>query len=366
MTLHAGKSWDHDQTIVWVCTRQFLNHHCDTNLSMHCKYYRSLCSGVSGLIFSIQQIKGLMALITVSKPCNYSDMLELNLLPGVNNEFEDDFYEDEEGEYSTTKCSRFVSSFLQNQPYRSFHTKLKKSTTRMGLMIPQAILGCNASSLQGRGASHMLYMVDEGLSPAYIIIGVYSISMSDYCQYSWTPYRASCIAVIQRYYQHSAPPYQGFNTEEHAQTSFAAFQSSGELPAGLFSPTSLRRFDDSPAPSSQPLLPSTPPRRGLMPASLFPVSHIAVNPPFRSTPRSPIRAPQAQSPFTSQMPVYQGRHMRADLGSTSNTIHRNPLSPMPTPLSSIRAPTSVEIQRFYLVIEGEAPGVYGSQYASSF
>lgn len=71
------------------------------------------------------------------------------------------------------------------------------------------------------------------------------------------PYRTSCRAVIQRYYHNSAPPYLGFNGEEHAQTSFAAFQASGQLPAGLFSPTFLRPLDDSPVPSSQSPLPLT-------------------------------------------------------------------------------------------------------------
>ena len=225
-------------------------------------------------------------------------------------------------------------------------------------LSPQPLLGCNASSLHGRGGLLMLYMVDEVLRQAFIIIGIHSISIFPYCQYSSSLNRKSCSAVIQRYYSNSAPPYQGFNAEEHARTSFAAFQASGQLPAGLFSPASLQLLDGSPVPT-QSLHPITPQRRGMMPTS--PSSRTTVNPPLLRTPRTPVRAaPQVQS--TPQTPIRPTPQMRGYLGSTSNSPLRDPLSPMRRNI----APASVVNPLFYVVIEGDAPGVYGSQCAFLF
>lgn len=163
------------------------------------------------------------------------------------------------------------------------------------------------------------------------------------------------MAVIRRYYNNYGPPYLGFNAEGEARSSFAAFQASGELPAGLFSPTSLRSLNSSPIPSSQSPLPLTPYPRGTTPTS----------PPLRFTPHTPIRAAaQVQSAFTPRTPVRPALQMRGNLGSTSNSSHRDLLSPIPAPLSPMRrnnAPTTVVTPMFYLVIEGDAPGVYGSQ-----
>src|SRR6266545_5026878 len=110
--------------------------------------------------------------------------------------------------------------------------KMVLMSSSMPPLSPQSLLSCNASSLHGRGGLLMLYMVDKVLRWAYIITGIYSISI--YSPTFITPYRSSCNAVILCYHRNSTPPYLGFNTEQQAQTSFAAFQASGQLPAGLF------------------------------------------------------------------------------------------------------------------------------------
>lgn len=166
----------------------------------------------------------------------------------------------------------------------------------------------------------------------------------------------SCRAVIQRYHANYAPPYLGFNAEEHARVSFSAFQASGQLPQGLFSPTSLRPLDGPSVPTQPPHL-LTPQRRGMSPTSPF--SRTSVN---LHTPHTPVRAaPQVQSPVTPQTPI-RPTLMRGDLGSTSNSPLRDLLSPIPT--RGDIAPASVLNPVFYLVLEGDAPGVYGSQWAS--
>jgi len=110
-------------------------------------------------------------------------------------------------------------------------------------------LQCQQSSQQGQVA----YIIYGGRG---FEAGVYYNWYTFYLNISLlstfiVPYRPSCIAVIQCYHRNSAPLYPGFHAEEHAQTSFAAFQASGQLPVGLFSPTSLRPLNGSPVPSSQ-------------------------------------------------------------------------------------------------------------------
>lgn len=220
----------------------------------------------------------------------------------------------------------------------------------------QSLLGCNDSSLQGRGGLLMLYTVDKVQRQVYIITGIYSISI--FPPTFITPYRSSCNAVIQCYYRNSAPPYLGFNAEEYAQTLFVAFQASGQLPAGLF-PTSLRLLNDSLVPSSQSPLPLTPPHRGMTQASgqvpaglisqtsLRPLSDSPV-PSFQSpllltphhrgiTRTSPFShtvvraAPQMQGAFTPQTTVHPAPQMSNSV-STSNSPHHDPSS-IVTPLS---------------------------------
>ncbi len=108
--------------------------------------------------------------------------------------------------------------------------------------------------------------------------------------------RKLCIAVIRHYYHNSVPPYLGFNAEEHAQISFAAFQASRLLPVGLFSLTSFQRLNGSPV-LMQSLQPLTSHCCSMTPISPF--SHTAVNPPLLSTLHTPVRAaPQVQNAFT--------------------------------------------------------------------
>jgi hypothetical protein len=178
------------------------------------------------------------------------------------------------------------------------------------------------------------------------------------------PYRRSCLAVIRRYHRNTVPPYLGFNAEEQARSSFAAFQATGQLPAGLFLPVYPPPLDgvQSSVPSSQ-----TPPLLtlplGMTPTSPF--SGPAVNSPSLRTPHTPVRAaPQVQSARTFQAPVRPAREMRANSGSTSSRPNheRDPLSPIPTPLSPMRRDIGkASVVLFYLVIEGDAPGVYGSR-----
>lgn len=63
-----------------------------------------------------------------------------------------------------------------------------------------------------------------------------------------TPCRPSCRAVILRYCKNSALPYVGFNAEVEATALFKAFQTSGQLPPGIFFPASLQLLDGSPVP----------------------------------------------------------------------------------------------------------------------
>jgi hypothetical protein len=167
--------------------------------------------------------------------------------------------------------------------------------------------------------------------------------------------------VIRRYHCNGAPPYLGFNAEDQAQSLFAAFQAAGQLPPGLFPSVSLQPLgSQSSVPSSQ----SPPPLYlpcGMMPTRLHP----AVNPLLLCTPRTPVcAAPQAQSVRTPQTSIRPPSEMRANADSTSSRPPHghDPLSPLPTLLSSMQrniGPASVVL--FFLVIEGDAPGVYGSQ-----
>ena len=224
------------------------------------------------------------------------------------------------------------------------------------------------------------------------------------------PYRTSCHAVIGCYYRNTAPPYLGFNTEEHAQTSFAAFQASGQLPAGLFSSASLQPLDGSPVPSLQSLLSLTPQRCAMTPTSalfaavqasgqhpgglfsstslrplngspvpssqspllLTPhhrhmtptsmVSRTAVNPSIPCAPHTSVRAAsQVQSAFTSQTSVRPAHQIRGTSGSTSNSPRPDPLSPIASPLSPMGRNITPASVLFYVVIEGDTPGVYRSQ-----
>lgn len=178
------------------------------------------------------------------------------------------------------------------------------------------------------------------------------------------PYRNSCVAVIRRYDCNAAPPYIGFNAEEQARSSFAAFQATGQLPAGLFLPVSLQPLDglQLSVPSSQTPPPLTLPH-GMTPTSRS--SGPAVNPLLRRTPHTPVRgALQVPRACTPQTPVRLAPQMRANSGSTSSRPHHghDPLSPIPTPLSPTRRDIGqISAVLFYLVIEGEAPGVYGTQ-----
>ena len=83
---------------------------------------------------------------------------------------------------------------------------------------PQSLYGCNASSLQGRGGVLMSYTEAKVLRRAYIITGIYSLSI--FSPTFITSYRLSCNAVILCYYCNSAPLYLGFNTEQQAWTFF--------------------------------------------------------------------------------------------------------------------------------------------------
>jgi len=173
------------------------------------------------------------------------------------------------------------------------------------------------------------------------------------------PYRNSCVAVIRRYHCNAAPPYIGFNAEDQAQSSFAAFQATGRLPAGLFLPVSLQQL-------SVPSLQTPPPLT--LPHSMTPTSPSScpvVNPLLQCTPHTPVRvAPQVQSACTPQTPIRLAPQMRANSGSTSSRPHhgRDPLSPIPTLLSPMQRDIGqISAVLFYLVIEGEAPGVYGMQ-----
>jgi len=70
----------------------------------------------------------------------------------------------------------------------------------------------------------------------------------------------------------------------------------------------------------------------MMATSLF--MRTAVISPLLRTPHIPVRAtPQVMSAFTPQTPVHPAPQMRANLASTSNSPHRDPLSPIANPIS---------------------------------
>ena len=138
--------------------------------------------------------------------------------------------------------------------------------------------------------------------------------------------RASCEAVIDRYYWNSAPPFVGFNTELDARSSFKSFQTFKQLPPGIRFPTSVQPLNGPP----MLLLPQTPQHR---------------NKP--STSQSPV----SPSPNSLPSPALSGPAVQSGLSSTHY------LAAMPLPLS---AHLDVNL-KFYAVIEGDAPGVYGSQ-----
>ena len=51
-----------------------------------------------------------------------------------------------------------------------------------------------------------------------------------------------------RYRKNFALPFVGFDTELEAKNSFQLFQTSGQLPPGIFSPALLHLLDDLPVP----------------------------------------------------------------------------------------------------------------------
>jgi hypothetical protein len=73
-------------------------------------------------------------------------------------------------------------------------------------------------------------------------------------------------------------------------------------------------------------------------------------------PHTPVHAVSpVWSPFTPQTPVPSALQTRTTSG-------RDPLLPIPSLLASVdNSPTSAMNILFYVVIEGDAPGVYGSQ-----
>jgi hypothetical protein len=159
-----------------------------------------------------------------------------------------------------------------------------------------------------------------------------------YCQ-CLSRCRASCEAVVERYHRNSAPPFLGFNTEIEARTSFESFQTVGQLPPGIFFPAAIRPLDGLPV----PLHPRTPQRRTRTPTSCTTVSPSPSTVPHLALSSTPIR---------------------------SGSIQRN-LVPAPTQAcqpSRLVATSSLPLLAhvdddvsFYIVVEGHAPGIYGSQ-----
>ena len=96
------------------------------------------------------------------------------------------------------------------------------------------------------------------MKQVYITIGTLSLNFLLVSMFELfnTHCRASCEAVIKRYYWNSAPPYMGFNTKIEARNSFESFQTNGQLPSGIFFPASLRPLNGLPV----PLQPQTPQR----------------------------------------------------------------------------------------------------------
>ena len=182
---------------------------------------------------------------------------------------------------------------------------------------------------------------------------------------SLDPYRSSCSAVIARYHHNSAPPYLGFNTEQGARSSFAAFQAPGQLPQGLFF-RPLRPLVGLPAPV-QSLHPSTPQHHGMTPTS--PTSRSTLSPPSTTFPRAPnCAASQMRSVFETQPTSSSPSRVRPSPSPSSLSLIQCNATSAPAPAAA-RQPSSshpllapvVESHLFYVVIEGDAPGVYGLQ-----
>lgn len=168
--------------------------------------------------------------------------------------------------------------------------------------------------------------------------------------------RPSCEAVIERYYRNSAPPYLGFNSEIEARTSFESFQTTGQLPSGLFFPASLQPLNGPPV----QLPPRTPQRRNRPPTPLSP--RTTVSPSSSTLLRSAFsgtavssRTTVSPSPSTLPRPALSGTAVR------SGSIQCN-LVPASTQASQPSGSCHVDDGlSFYVVIEGHAPGIYGSQ-----
>lgn len=201
----------------------------------------------------------------------------------------------------------------------------------------------------------MLFMEDKAPKRVCIIIGTFSLYSSLLLSTFIIPCRLSCSAVIARYHHNSAPPYLGFSTEQAARSSFAAFQATAQLPQGLFF-RSLRPLVGSPTPV-QSWHPSTPQRRGMTPTS--PTSRIT---PPTTIPRAPVRAAsQPQNAFATQ-PTGSPSRIRP---SPSPSLTQRNAAPAPAAArqpSSSRLLLAPVVENFYVVIEGDAPGVYGSQW----
>lgn len=211
---------------------------------------------------------------------------------------------------------------------------------------PRPPLGSNVKSHHGRGELHMSYMVAQVMSRVYIIIGTLSLRvfLLSMFELSTTFCRASCEAVIERYYRNSAPPYVGFNTESEARNSFNSFQTLGQLPKGIFFPVSLRPINGLPV-----LQPQTPQRRNRPPTSL--------------SSRTTVSPPPSLLPPSSRLVASSGSHIPIQ----RNMVPASTQAYQPSHLvvtSSLPVSTQVnEDLSFYVVIEGHAPGIYGSQYA---
>ena len=205
---------------------------------------------------------------------------------------------------------------------------------------PRPPLSSNVKSHHGRGKLHMSAQV---MSQVYIIIGMLSLRvfLLSMFELSTTFCRASCEAVIEHYYQNSAPPYIGFNTESEARNLFNSFQTLGQLPKGIFFLVSINGL---------PVLqPQTPQCRNRPPTSLS--SHTTVSP------------PPSLLPPLSRLVASSGSHIPIQC----NMVPASTQAYQPSHLvvtSSLPVSTQVnEDLSFYVVIEGHAPGIYGSQYA---
>jgi hypothetical protein len=163
--------------------------------------------------------------------------------------------------------------------------------------------------------------------------------------------RASCEAVIERYYRNSAPPYVGFNTESEARISFESFQTLGQLPQGIFFPASLRQLNGQ----SVPQQPRTPQRRNRLPTSLS--SRTTVSPSPSTLPQSSRLVASGTTAVESGSHIPIQRNMVPASTQACQPSHLVVTSSLPL-LAHVNEDLS-----FYVVIEGHAPGIYGSQYA---